>query len=273
MKVNVITPMGIRDHLAGHIPGDRLAHLSDHFDVIGDIAVLAVPPELAPYMSLIAETIVSHRKNIRTVLNRTGTVTGPERTAPYEIILGTTTETVHREFGFSYRLDVGRSFFSPRLARERKRVTGLVEPGERIYVPFAGVGPFAIPAAARGADVDAVELNPDAYRSLAANIVLNHVEPACHAVLGDALDISQLRHTRYDRLILPAPYGMDHMLDRLLPLLSEGGAAHFYTFRAKEQIPALAREYEERGLTVTGYAPCGNVAPGISRWVFDLVRP
>ena len=265
--------MGLRDQLAGILPENVLSYVSDHFDVIGDIAVMAVPTELSPYKHCIAEAIVSGQKNIYTVLNRTGSVTGSKRTAQYEIILGRTTVTTHREFGFSYRLDVGRSFFSPRLAYERKRVTDQVEPGERVYVPFAGVGPFAIPAAARGAEVDAIELNPDAYRCLAGNVALNRVTATCHAVLGDALDTARLPHARYDRLIIPAPYGMDHALDALLPLLSEGGSAHFYTFRPKEQIPALIEAYTGKGLIVTGYTPCGNVAPGISRWAFDLSLP
>jgi tRNA (guanine37-N1)-methyltransferase len=66
---------------------------------------------------------------------------------------------------------------------------------------------------------------------------------------------------------------MNHALDVLLPLLSYGGMAHFYTFRTKEQIPSLVAAYEGGGLDVTYYSPCGNVAPGVSRWVFDLARP
>ena len=49
--------------------------------------------------------------------------------------------------------------------------------------------------------------------------------------------------------------------------------AHFYTFRAKEQIPGLIAAYEGKGLTVRYSSLCGNIAPGISRWVFDLALP
>jgi tRNA (guanine37-N1)-methyltransferase len=179
---------------------------------------------------------------------------------------------VHHEFGFSYRLEVGRSFFSVRMAYERKRVTDQVEPGEKVYVPFAGVGPFTIPAAARGAEVWAVEKNPDAFRWLAENVALNHAGNTCHILQGDALDIAQLPHTSFDRIIIPAPYGMDHALDAFLPLLSSRGMAHVYTFKTKEEVPGLITLYEKKGLDVTFYSPCGNVAPGISRWVFDMVR-
>jgi tRNA (guanine37-N1)-methyltransferase len=265
--------MGLRDQLAEKIPEDLLPYVSDHFEVIGDIAVLCIPPELKPYKFMIADAILSRRRNIITVLNKTAKVGGGSRTARYEILRGETTVTVHREFGFSYRIDIGSSFFSARMADERKRVTGQVVPGETVFVPFAGVGPYAIPAAARGAEVYAVEKNPDAFRWLRENVVLNHTGKNCHIRQGDALDTSQIPHARFDRLIVPAPYGMDHALDTLLPLLAGGGMVHFYTFKAKEQIPGLVAAYQEEGFLVTYYAPCGNVAPGISRWVFDMVRP
>ena len=265
--------MGLRDQLAGKLPDDLLPYVSGHFEVIGDIAVLCIPPELEPVKLTIADAILSRRRNIITVLNKTEKIGGNSRTAGYEILRGVTTVTVHREFGFSYRIDIARSFFSARMAYERKRVTDQVEPGEKVFVPFAGVGPYAIPAAALGADVYAVEKNPDAFRWLKENVVLNHVSKNCHVLQGDALDTSQLPKVKFDRLIIPAPYGMDHAIRTLLPLLSYGGMAHVYTFKTKEQVPGLIAAYENEGLDVTYSAPCGNVAPGISRWVFDLARP
>jgi tRNA (guanine37-N1)-methyltransferase len=264
--------MGLKDQLAVKLPAELLPLVSDHFEVIGTIAVLAMPAQLEPFRHTIAEAVLSRHRNITTILNKTGKVSGDARTARYETWYGETTVTVHREFGFSYRIDVGSSFFSARMAYERKRVTGQVEPGERVYVPFAGVGPFAIPAAARGGEVYAVEKNPDAFRYLAENVTQNKVIKTCHILQGDARDTACLPYGRFDRLIIPAPYGMDQVLDLLLPLLSEGGMAHFYTFKTKEEIPALLASYESRGLTVSYNAACGNVAPGVSRWVFDLDR-
>ena len=265
--------MGLREQLAGKIPADLLPYVSDHFEVIGNVAVLAIPAILDPYKHTLAQAIILQRKNIATILNKTGKIAGDSRTARYEVLLGSATVTVHREFGFSYRIDVGSSFFSARMAYERKRVTNQAEPGEKIYVPFTGVGPFAIPAAARGAEVWAVEKNPDAFRWLAENVVLNHTGNNCHILQGDALDTAQLPHASFDRIVIPAPYGMDHALDVLLPLLSYGGVAHVYTFKTKEQVPGLIAVYEGKGLDVTFYSSCGNIAPGVSRWVFDLARP
>jgi len=265
--------MGLKDQLAEILPAEVLPYVSNHFEVIGDIAVIAVPAELEPWKHTIAQAIVSRRKNLATILNKKEKLAGDSRTARYEVLWGERTITVHRESGFAYRLDVGRAFFSTRMAYERKRVTGQTGPGERVYIPFAGVGPFVIPAAARGAEVFAVEKNPDAFRYLCENAALNHLTGNCHLRQGDALDTTRFARKKFDRLIIPTPYGMDHALGTLLPLLAGGGTVHFYTFKAKEQIPGLISAYEGEGLVVTYSAPCGNIAPGISRWVFDITRP
>jgi tRNA (guanine37-N1)-methyltransferase len=265
--------MGLRDQLADIVPADLLPQVSNRFEVIGDIAVLALPPGLEPWKQTIAQAIVSRRKNIAGVLNKKEKVAGSSRTARYEVLLGERTVTVHRESGFSYHLDVGRTFFSTRMAQERKRVTGQIGSGERVYIPFAGAGPFVIPAAARGSVVYAMENNPDAFRYLQKNADLNRVTENCHLFLGDAFDTAHFPHKEFDRIIIPTPYGMDHALGTFLPLLATGGMVHFYTFKAKEQIPALIAAYEGKGLTVRYSAPCGNVAPGISRWVFDMALP
>jgi tRNA (guanine37-N1)-methyltransferase len=264
--------MGLRDQLSGTLPAHLLSHVSDHFDVIGDIAILRIPEELGPYRQILGGAVVSRRKNIRTVLEKTGMTAGDSRTAQYHVILGKSTVTVHRENGFAYRLDVTGSFFTTRMASERKRVTGMVRPGERVLVPFAGVGPFAIPAAARGAEVWAVEKNLDAIRYLSENANSNGVSRNLHVIEGDALDFSRLPAGRFDRIIIPAPYGMDHAPGILLPLLAPGGTVHFYTFKARREIPGLVAAYAGNGLDVISSAACGNVAPGISRWVLDRVR-
>jgi tRNA (guanine37-N1)-methyltransferase len=76
----------------------------------------------------------------------------------------------------------------------------------------------------------------------------------------------------FDRAIVPTPYGMDHFLERISKLVKKGGYIHFYTFKAESQIPKLIEDYEIMGLEVELYRRTGNVAPGISRWVFDLIK-
>ena len=81
--------------------------------------------------------------------------------------------TSHKEFGFVYHLDVTRVFFNSHLGHERMRVASQVKAGESVLVLFAGVGPFAVPLAARGAQVVALEKNREACLWLAENVRLN----------------------------------------------------------------------------------------------------
>lgn len=67
-------------------------------------------------------------------------------------------------------------FFNPRLYSERRRVTSNIKSGEIIIIPFAGVGPFVLPAAGKGAKVYALEINPDACAWLRENIRINRFE-------------------------------------------------------------------------------------------------
>jgi len=162
-------------------------------------------------------------------------------------------------------------FFSM-FAYERMRVVDQTEPGEKVLVPFCGVGPFAIRAAAKGALVVAIENNPDAYRWLQENVALNRVRQNMTVIQGDAFDTSLLPRDRFDRAIVPTPYDTEGILEVIAPHIQKGGLIHYYTFKKKHQIPCLLDEYEQKGFSVTFYRPCGNVAPGVSRRVFDLER-
>ena len=261
--------MQLREQLSGTVPDSILCHLSNRFDVIGDIAVLHLPHELRDYRHAIASAIISSRRTIKTVINKTTKLTGENRTAHYEILAGTKTETLHREFGFSYRLDVRTVFFNPRLATERKRVTDQVQPRETVLIPFCGAGPFVVPAAARGADIVAIEQNSDACRWFIENCDLNGVADRITLIYGNAFDTSLLPRRKYDRVIIPTPYGMDRCLEMFVPFVRKEGMIHFYTFKNRLQIEGLVSDFEGKGLNVVRYRRCGHVAPSVSRWVFD----
>ncbi len=262
--------MSLRQDCEGVVPAPLLPVVPGRFDVIGDIAVLSLPDTLLPFSAAIARAITSRRKTIRAVVRKVSMVGGDSRIARFELLTGTGTETLHREYGFSYRLDIAQAFFAPRLASECRRVTDQVQPGERVLVPFAGVGPFAIPAAAKGGMVTAVEQNPAAFRYLAENVAANGVAGRMALIMGDASDISLLPESQYDRAIIPAPYGQDRILGVLAPVVRDGGMIHFYTFKKRHEITALIKSYAARGLPVQAVRRCGNVAPGVSRWAFDL---
>ena len=66
-------------------------------------------------------------------------------------------------------------YWNSRLHTEHNRLVQLFNPGDVIADVFAGVGPFALPAAKKGCGVLANDLNPESYRWLLRNVESNKV--------------------------------------------------------------------------------------------------
>ena len=263
----------MKEKLAGVVPEEILAHLSSRFHVVGDIAILSIDPELDGYKELIASALLDQCSNVHTVFNKTTPLEGERRISHLELLAGEANSvTVHREFGFRYHLDVARVFFNSGLGYERMRVASQVRAGEEVLVLFAGVGPFAIPPAARGARVVALEKSPEACGWLAVNARENGVEERIAVINADAFYMAALLKRRFDRAIVPTPYGMDRIMDGLPEMMRRGGIIHFYTFKKAQQIEGLKKKYEDLGLEVRLCRRCGNVAPNVSRWAFDMQK-
>jgi len=263
----------VKERLQGIIPEDLLKKLPDRIHIIGDIAILSIPSDLYEYRMHIGQAALFSAKNIKAVYQKTARLQGERRVAGLELLAGLPgTVTVHREFGRLFRLDVAEVFFSSHLGYERMRVASLVRPGEEVLLPFAGVGPFAVHLAARGASVMAVEKSRRACLFLAENCRLNRVEERVAIVNGDALQSDRMLKKHFDRAVVPAPYGLEGALEAVLPLVKGGGWLHYYTFKKLPQIEPLARHYEDMGLAVMNCRRCGNVAPQVSRWAFDMKR-
>ena len=265
--------MRLKEKLQGVVPPEGLSRLSDRFHIIGDIAVISLAPELASYKKEIGEAVLSSGKSIHTVLNKTSKLQGERRVASFELLAGMgSTVTTHKEFGFLYRLDVARVFWNSHLSYERMRVAAAAMAGEDVLLPFSGVGPFAVPLAARGAHVLALEKNREACLYLAENARLNQVEGMIAIINADAFQMAKLLRRNFHRAVIPAPYGADGILETVLPLVKSRGCLHFYIFKKLHQIEPLKKSYEDLGLEVMQVHSCGNVAPGVCRWVFDLVK-
>lgn len=86
---------------------------AESFYLVGDVAVISIPPVRQGEGRRIGEAIISSHRNVRTVLNKISKLEGDRRVAEFEVLAGGRTLTCHREYGFSYRLDVSRVFFNP----------------------------------------------------------------------------------------------------------------------------------------------------------------
>lgn len=234
-------PHNLIEVLNGKLPAHLLTSLPRAVDIIGEVAVVEIPPELDECKSLIGEAVMKVNRNVHTVLAKVGPVSTPIRVRQFEIIAGKgVTETTHHEYGLALRLDVLKTYFSPRLSSEHERVAAQVKENEVVVDMFSGVGPFAIQIAAtrRKVVVYAIDINPHAIRYLAQNIRINRVRGKIVAVLGDSrLIIMNHLSGLADRVIMNLPGEAIHFVEIACSALKTGGGTlHFYAFSDEPQL-------------------------------------
>ena len=107
---------------------------------------------------------------IKTVVNKTNTIDTTFRFFKMEVLAGEQSlETSVKEHGCVYEFDFSTVYWNSRLQTEHKRLVDKLSSSEIICDMFAGVGPFAIPAAKKGCLVYANDLNPESYKALCHN--------------------------------------------------------------------------------------------------------
>lgn len=261
--------MSLHSLLHDRLPPEKLRLVPRGFEVIGDTAIINIPQAIDAEKYLIAHVLSMHSKNIKVVLRKINKIEGAARVAEFELLLGERTTTVHRENGCIFQLDVTKTFFSGKMNYERERIAQKAADGEDVLVLFAGVGPFLIPIKKKkNVNITGLDNNLKACRFLKKNLELNHIE--ANIVNGDARSMINLFKTKFDRIVMPAPYGQDFFLDMAKFILNPKGKVHFYTFKKDFEIPHFARLLEKKGWQVEFSRSCGSVAPRVKRYVFDL---
>jgi len=237
--------------LASTLPPHLLVSLPHSADIVGDIAIIELTPELEQHREAIGKAVMKANRNVRTVLAKASAISGTYRLRDYTVIAGEpNTETVHKEYGCRYCVDVAKAYYSPRLSNEHNRVADLVKEGETIIDLFAGVGPFAVRIAKShdSIKVYAIDINPDAVEYLKRNIRLNRVDERAHALLGDARHIvnEKFRGTA-DRVIMNLPEKATEFMDVACAAIKpQGGTIHFYGFVSEsEPLENMKRHFSE----------------------------
>ncbi|CAI5494051.1 unnamed protein product [Closterium sp. Naga37s-1] len=164
---------------------DYTCHASPSMPMPHPLLPLASQPRMLPH---------SWQKNtplIRTVVNKSGIIENEFRVPTLELIAGEGSsshlETSVRQHGATFHLDYARVYWNSRLEHEHKRlVDAFFKRGDVVVDMFAGVGPFAVPAAKAGCAVLANDLNPASVEYLRRNVRVNGVEGRVKAYNEDA---------------------------------------------------------------------------------------
>lgn len=210
------------------VPEELRRLLPSSFDTIGSIAIVKMEDEVVPYAAKIGKAIMATQSSIKTVCVDSG-VMDQFRTRSVKVVAGEkTTETIHKEYGLTFKVDVARAFFTPRLATERQAVSKQVMPGEVVIDMFAGIGPFSLMIAKTGSPkvVYAIDVNPDAFELMKENIALNKAT-SVNPLLGDAREVVS-RLEKADRIIMNLPHDGRGFIPDAIRALKPGGVIHYY---------------------------------------------
>jgi len=203
------------------------------YELIGDIAIIDQHEENGMD---IAKVLLQHR-NIRTIFQATSAVSGEYRTRELLFIAGEKkTQTIYRENGCRYLLDVTSVYFTPRLSTERMRIVEQVRDGEKVVDMFAGIGPFSILIAKKYplSHVIAIDKNPEAIKYLRENAKLNKLKNI-EIKEGDARD--EVREiSDADHIIMNLPHSAMEFIDAALGIIKRGGVIHFYAISHEDDL-------------------------------------
>jgi tRNA wybutosine-synthesizing protein 2 len=176
----------------------------------------------------VGEALLAMHGGADTVLSRGG-IDGEHREPDVTVVAGEgDTQTVHVEHGIEYAMDLAEVMFSPGNKAERARMGEVASEDERVLDMFAGIGYFTLPMAAAGAQVTAIERNPDSFQHLLENTMRNGVSDRVEPYRADNRDVlDSYGGERFDRVVMGYCEAHEFLPDAL-SVLAPGGVVHMH---------------------------------------------
>lgn len=225
-------PHMLKQVLGSVLTPEETALVYSAFDQIGDIVIIKIPDELMPKKKMIAEAILSNVKTAKAVFAQVSAVKGDFRIRELEFVAGENrTLTEYKEHGCRFRVDVAKTYFSPRLSTERQRIAEMVGDNETIVNMFAGVGTYSVVIAKtnKTCRVYSIDSNAAASELDRVNAKLNKVQDRIITICGDAATVIRERLAgQADRVIMPLPERAKEFVDSAVLALKEKGIVHYF---------------------------------------------
>lgn len=212
---------------------EEISKLYSAFDIIGSVIIIKIPDSLNSKKQIIADTILMNFKSAKSVFVQTSAVQGDYRIRRLEHLAGDNSViTEYKEHGCRFKVDVTKTYFSPRLSTERMRISNMITDNEIITNMFAGVGTYSILIAKnnKSCKVYSIDSNPVANELALINAKLNKVQGQVVPICGDAREviIRQLKGTS-TRVLMPLPEKAKEFVDfAVLALKESGGMVHYF---------------------------------------------
>ena len=237
---------------------------------IGDILIL--DDKFSPESDEELE-FLSKKHNVKTIM-KINHIQGTKREPVYDILYGTQTETINKENGCLFKLDLTKVMWSKGNNNERLRIAKLVGDDEVVLDMFAGIGYFSIPIGvhSNAKHIYAIELNPNSFYYLKENIKLNKLTNIT-PILGDCK--VHTPNYKADRIVMGYVKTTHHYLKVAIDSLNEGGVLHYHetvpeklmNTRPLERIISQAGNREVELLKLNKIK---KYAPGVEHVVVDV---
>lgn len=222
----------LKQVLGSILTPEETAQVYSAFDQIGDIVIIKIPDELMPKKKLIADAILANVKTAKAVFAQVSPVRGDFRVRDLEFIAGENrTVTEYKEHACRFKVDVAKTYFSPRLSTERQRIADMIGDNETIVNMFAGVGTYSvvIAKANKTCRVYSIDSNAVASELDKINAKLNKVQERVISICGDAAEVIKERLAgQADRVLMPLPERAKEFVGSAALALKEKGIVHYF---------------------------------------------
>ena len=169
---------------------------------------------------------LSDKHNVKTIM-KVDHIYGTKREPVIKLLYGNDTETINKENGCLFKLDLKKVMWSKGNNNERIRIAKLVEDNETVIDMFAGIGYFSIPIGvhSNAKQIYSIEINPNSFHYLKENIKLNKISNIT-PLLGDCINITP--DYKADRIIMGYVKTAHHYLKVAIDSLNKGGVIHYH---------------------------------------------
>lgn len=234
---------------------------------IGDILILDKNYSNDDFESL------SEKHHVKTIM-KIDHIQGTKREPIYKVLYGGETETINKENGCLFKLDLAKVMWSKGNNNERLRIAKLVEDNETVIDMFAGIGYFSIPIGvhSNAKEVIAIEINQNSYHFLCENIKLNKLSNVT-PVLGDCK--YETPKFKADRIVMGYVKTTHHYLKAAIGSLNEGGILHYHETVPEKLIETrpierIISQAGNRDVELLKINKIKRYAPGVEHVVLDV---
>lgn len=233
---------------------------------IGDILILDNKYQDEDFEKL------AEKHNVKTVMT-VDHIQGTKREPVYNVLFGSETQTVNKENGCLFKLDLSKVMWSKGNNNERLRIAKLVGDGETVIDMFAGIGYFSIPIGvhSNAKKVYSIEINPNSYYFLCENIRLNKLNNIV-PILGDC----KVETPKYkaDRIVMGYVKTTHHYLKAAIDSLNKGGVLHYHEtvpekLMETRPIERIVAQAGNRDVELLKIVKVKKYAPGVEHVVID----